>query len=94
MKPKQLYRTQWVERIASYDNFWNLFEDVCVSFQKYYSVVLTENILFNCSLRYGRMVKALACRVEGPGFESHHGKKVSVKKFWKKKKRPAYPLLA
>ena len=33
------------------------------------------------------MVKALACRVEGPGFESHHGKrfgkvleKVSVKK--------------
>ena len=31
-------------------------------------------------LRYGRMVKALACRVEGPGFKSHHGKK-----FWKKK---------
>ena len=25
-------------------------------------------------LRYGRMVKALACLVEGPGFESHHGK--------------------
>ena len=35
------------------------------------------------------MVKALTCRVEGPGFESHHGKsfgkKVSVKKFPKKK---------
>ena len=37
------------------------------------------------------MVKALACRVEGPGFESHHGKsfgKVSEKKK-KKKKKPA-----
>ena len=28
----------------------------------------------NYRLRYGRMVKALACRVEGPGFQSHHGK--------------------
>ena len=30
-------------------------------------------------LRYGRMVKALACRVEGPGFKSHHGKKFRKK---------------
>ena len=38
------------------------------------------------------MVKALACRVEGPGFKSHLGKvseKVSVQKKKKKKKRPA-----
>ena len=31
-KLKQLHRTQWVERIAPYDNFWNLFEEVSVSF--------------------------------------------------------------
>ena len=52
------------------------------------------------------MVKALACRVEGPGFKSHLGK-VSVKKKKKKKKKfrlkkkkkkktkkASYPLLA
>ena len=42
------------------------------------------------SLRYGRMVKALACRVEGPGFELTKGKvleKVSVKKVSVKKKK-------
>ena len=36
------------------------------------------------------MVKALACRVEGPGFKSHLGKvseKVSVKKTKKNKKK-------
>ena len=33
-------------------------------------------------LWYGRMVKALAWRVEGPGFKSHHGKSFG-------KKRPA-----
>ena len=41
-------------------------------------------------LRYGRMVKALACQVEGPGFKSHHGKKFRKKKFRlssKKKKK-------
>ena len=37
-------------------------------------------------LWYGRMVKALACRVEGPGFESHHGKKFRLKSFGKKKR--------
>ena len=42
-------------------------------------------------LRYGRMVKALACRVEGPRFESHHGKSSEKKK---KKKLASYPLLA
>ena len=38
------------------------------------------------------MVKALACRVEGPRFKSHHGKsfeKVSVKKVSEKKSQPA-----
>ena len=44
-------------------------------------------------LQYGRMVKALACQVEGPGFKSHHGKSFGKsfdkKKKKKKKKRPA-----
>ena len=45
------------------------------------------------------MVKALACRVEGPRFKSHHGKSFGKsfgkKKEKKKKKNPAsYPLLA
>ena len=31
-KLKQLCRTRWAERIASYDNLWNLFEEVSVSF--------------------------------------------------------------
>ena len=30
------------------------------------------------------MVKVLTCRVEGPGFESHHGKTFQKKMFWKK----------
>ena len=36
------------------------------------------------------MVKALACRVEGPGFKSDHGKSFGKKK----KKKASYPLLA
>ena len=49
-------------------------------------------------LWYGRMVKALTCQVEGPRFESHHGKKFwkSLRKSFglKKKKKARYPLLA
>ena len=45
-------------------------------------------------LRYGLMVKVLACRMEGPRFESRHGKsfgKFQLKSFGKK---ASYPLLA
>ena len=42
-------------------------------------------------LRYGRMVKALACRVEGPRFKSHHGKSFRKKK--KKKKKKTQPAI-
>ena len=48
----------------------------------------------NHRLRYGWMVKALACQVEGPGFKSHYGKSFGKvlekkKKKKKKKKKPA-----
>ena len=39
------------------------------------------------------MVKALACWVEGPRFDSHHGKSFG-KSFGKKNKPASYPLLA
>ena len=46
-------------------------------------------------LWYGQMVKALTCRVEGPRFESDHGKRfrkkfrLKVSKKRKRKKTPA-----
>ena len=47
-------------------------------------------------LRYGRMVKALACRVKGPGSNLTWEKfrKKFRKKKKKKKKKASYPLLA
>ena len=32
-KLKQLCRTRWVERLHSYDNFWNLFEEVLLLYK-------------------------------------------------------------
>ena len=62
----------------------------------YYFTQVLSRINYKCRLRYGRMVKALACRVEGPGLISPR-EKVSEKSFGyyqKKKKKASYPLLA
>ena len=38
---------------------------------------LSGYIMWKARLRRGLMVKVLACLVEGPGLESHHGKSFS-----------------
>ena len=64
-----------------------------LGYKKHWRAWLGQHTSPLCRLRYGRMVKALACRVEGPGFKSHHGKSFGTS-FGKKKKPASYPLLA
>ena len=73
----------WDTVMINWDNVQILKHDIPVAIRPYH-------------LQYGQMVKALACQVEGPGFESDHGKsfgksfrKVLVKSF---KKKASYPL--